>query len=145
MGKVLETNPLITTLNLSRNVLLGSETVDVIAQRLPNLRVLRNYHRVCAEGDWLNNDSLIRLVNQCPLKVLGLYLLPSEEDHMSIIDGIKYAIHSGLEELEINKGGLSKIINNLHSDVTLFNAKYKHHVEGSCYERVQIPLFGVPG
>ena len=51
------------------------------------------------------------------------------------IKGIKYAIAKGVNEIEIEKGGLHSSIVDLRSDVQLYQAHYIHYIDGSLYER----------
>lgn len=140
---VLRNNPGITTLNLSRNIMLGFDTVDVIASYLPRLEVLRDYHRVGNGNDWLNNRTLMSLVDSLVLsdgagagrgmrlRRIGLYAKSSKSDVPSIEGGVARAIECGLKEVEINKESTGSFVSDQR--VKVYESKYKNYAAGSRY------------
>ena len=145
---VLRNNPGITTLNLSRNIMLGFDTVDVIASNLPRLEVLRDYHRVSNGNDWLNNRTLTSLVDSLVLsdgagagkgmrlRRIGLYTKSSNSDVPSVEGGMARAIECGLREVEVNKDSTGSFVSD--SRVEVYESKYKNYAAGSRYGDVRV-------
>jgi len=145
---VLRSNPGITTLNLSRNIMLGPDTADVIASYLPRIEVLRDYHRVGAGNDWLNNRTLTQLVDSLVLsdgagrgrgmrlRRIGLYAKSSNSDVPSVEAGMARAIECGLREVEVNRGSAGSYVDDAR--VAVYESKYKNYAAGSRYGDVRI-------
>ena len=142
LQSVISNNPKITTLNLSKNVRLGDNTVDLLSRFLPKLKELRNYW---AKSNWLNDDSLISLINaqekqngSVCLNLIGLYNYPSQTFPQTI-RGLEYVIKKGVKVIEIDKrtyNGVAKLESDY--DVKFWQAKYVHYMDGSRYERVPV-------
>jgi len=143
---VVSANTGITTLNLSSNnkrlYTPDDRAIGIISRHLPRLEVLRNYWPDPRTPDWLNDSSLIALVDAQEresggsgifLKLLGWYSLAPQ----LTIRGIKYAIEKGVKEIEIDRPGFYSI-KDLGSDVKFYHPEYSHYIDASYYERTGV-------
>ena len=133
LRSVLSANTGIRKLDLSSNKWLGSDTVEVIAQYLPQLTELRNYWP-SKDADWLSNTALKSLCDllagnnggDMPLSLLGLHNNVSR-----ISQGILYAIRKGLKVIEIDEEYLRDEIDNSGAAVEIRHPTYIYHIDGS--------------
>ena len=133
LRSVLSANAGIRKLDLSSNKRLGSDTVEVIAQYLPQLTELRNYWP-SKDADWLSNTALKSLCDllagnnggDMPLSLLGLHNNVSR-----ISQGILYAIRKGLKVIEIDEEYLRDEIDNSGAAVEIRHPTYVYHIDGS--------------
>ena len=142
---VLAANTGIRKLDLSSSDILGSDTVEVIAQHLPHLTEFRNYWprsggmSANGEDDWLSNSALKSL---CDLNarsnggVMSLLFLGLCDDEYKISEGIMYAVRKGLKTIEIrpdddSNRSLRNDIENSGAAVVIQQPTYPFHIDGS--------------